>query len=502
MKRILIILSVILCISMIFVACDKKSYDGDDEEITGREDNVEENISKLVCEINKFETFDHLIKDGYDTVDFDAIIEELDKIAGSGEASFSLYQDGKKQGTVSGNIAMKGNSLYATATNVSDDTVGVYTAIDNANKLVIGTWNEDKKNNIEPLVAYAYDLDAIFDEYEIELDKYIKASVKDMPLDLSEIKLPTITEDDITYDGGKYYLNKDYICDAYIMAADAIIDAMKNNGEELPDNFEEEYEQLIDELEKLFDAIKFDIYYYVKLENITGYGITVEISMDELADVFDLDESDANAFKEMNIYFEATQSKSSFKLEFIDASGFANKLEFNSRYIYEGKDICGIDSEYSMTLKSTSSVEVEKDEGSVYPKAETTDSIIDLSQKIMLDASKIDKSNSTVLEIKTTVEIDEKTYVKDSTDDASQNKRDLTFDFMVKTTDPNNMDVKMNMKYVLAQTENGKTQKDATSIQLEGNIKIETENVKVPEPPASVKEKMDKAKKNPIDSLE
>lgn len=521
MKKFIIALALILCVSVLFVACEKKD-NYDDEEETTKGDNVEDNVAMLVDELNKFETLEEALGESFSytqtEINFEEFVSELGKISGQGSTEIKVLVDGKNQGSISGEIAIKDKNLYATATNVGT-MYGVSANINDSMQLIVGTWYNEKKsgNGVEALDAYAFDLESIFEEYQEQLDEYYddyyNATFNDIPIDLSEIKLPTITADDITYEDGKYVINKDFIYDAIIFTADSIIDAMKNSGEELSDDFDDEYEELKDQLKDAFDVMHIEMYYNVMKEKITGYGFMLELHADEIAEKFEIEDYENGDIK---LAYEATQNNFNFKFEYTDETDFVNFFGFDAKYITEGKKVCGIEAEFDMSVKQLNEDETktEKYYGYSYD-IENTETISSMNLKMMIDLSKFEKANSDVIDISMTVENDVSSYTETGmvaiTGDEEtktvfsksnvQTNTNVSVDFSMKTTDPNKADIDFDMTTKVTQNSNGNKQSDSSKISIEGKLELSNSNVQVPEAPESVKKKMEKAAKNPIDSI-
>ena len=98
MKKLLIFISILLCLSMLFVSCTDKNVDDEEEEYAQPVDNVEDNVNMLIKELNKAETLQDLVNSSKTVVDGQEIVSELRKISAAGKMSLTGYMDGKKEG--------------------------------------------------------------------------------------------------------------------------------------------------------------------------------------------------------------------------------------------------------------------------------------------------------------------------------------------------------------------------------------------------------------------
>ena len=270
MKKLLVLISLILCFSMLFVACGKENNNG--EENIQPEDNIEANIAKLVSELNKGDSFADLFDSAKTTVDYKELVAELKKVSAQGAIDLTATTDGEDVGTVTGSFAIKDNVLHAEANN-GEETVGIDGSISDAFKLVFATWI-DEEVELDIGEVAAFDIEAIWNEMMEMADE---SMAEEMPIDLSELKLPEFKAENFKYEDGKYVLDKNFIYDSIVATAESFIDAAKEEGlidEEM--GIDEQFEEIKEQAKAVVDAIEFKLYYLVKYEVIEGMGVSVK----------------------------------------------------------------------------------------------------------------------------------------------------------------------------------------------------------------------------------
>ena len=508
MKKLFVLILMTLCICALLVSCNKSTYN--DEEETTPQDNVDNNIAMLVSELNKYETVDELMKNESTPVDHKELIAELNKITEQGFCSLTLKEGGKKAGVLDAEIAMKNNELFAKAV-VDGETTGINASITKDNLLAYAVWSEDDNGNVKVADSQAIDLEALFEAFNASLEENVSVNInaEDMPIDPKELKMPTVTKEHITYKDGKYILNNDFLYDAFIETVDTVIDEMKNNGEELPKDFEEQYNEIKKEGKKVLDTIDFELYFLAKLEAIEGMGMSLVVNASKISDALEIDKDEFGDMEQFKIAFEVSVNGIDFVMEYEMPDNTLNMLKLDCDYIYKGKNLCGFELKYELenTTKTSDVSRNDNDYGYEYHKNEI-ESYDKQSIEIKFDKSNFEKSDATVLDFKVSIESYADTYYEYGNEvgmvDANKNKSEsnMIWDISIKTTQSHKADISMNMNMAQVEMNNGKEVRDDTKISIEGTIEVNTEGVKLPEINEDVKAAMEKALKNPIDDFD
>ena len=271
MKKLLVLISLILCFSMLFVACGKENNNG--EENIQPEDNIEANIAKLVSELNKGDSFADLFDSAKTTVDYKELVAELKKVSAQGAVDLTATTDGEEEGSLTASFAIKDNVLHAEANN-GDETVGIDGSISDAYKLVFATWGFDEGEELDVYEAMAFDIASIMDEVMAMAEESMG---EEMPIDLSELKLPEFKAEHITYKDGQYILDKNFLYDSIIATAESFIDAAKDEGlidEEM--GIDEQFEEIKEQAKAVVDAVTEALTKGEKVQ-LVGFG-TFEVS--------------------------------------------------------------------------------------------------------------------------------------------------------------------------------------------------------------------------------
>lgn len=496
MKKLLVLISLILCVSMLFVACGQNN---NGEENNQPEDNIEANIAKLVSELNKGENFEDIFNTTKTTVDYEKLVAELKKVSAKGAVDLTATEDGEDVGTVTGSFAIKDNVIHAEANN-GEETVGIDASISDAYKLMFATWiDEEAELDIGEVVAF--DIKAVWDEMMEMADE---GMAEKMPIDLSEIKLPEFKAEHITYKDGKYVLDKNFLYDSVVATADSFIDAAKEEGLITEDmDIDAQLDEIKEKAKKAVDAVDFSIYYLVKYEVVEGMGFYVDLKADTLADALELPVEDAG-FDYFKASIEATLTGTKANAEFkLAEDSYVNKVSYDLQFIFDGEAICGVDAKYDMDIKSTSKSQSasKDDEYGYWSKYESTD-IMKQSVSVKLDLSKFDEANATVLDTTFKMSSDYKSVNEygsnydATTKNESHNTQEVEFTVTVKTTEANKADVVMNGKNHSTRTSTDEDREDryeTSTIGLTGTVEFTTKDVTVPAPDADVKDAMDNA---------
>lgn len=502
MKKLFILMAMLLCISALLVSCNNDDYI--DEEETKPQDNVEDNIAMIVSELNKYETLDELVKNETATYDYEKLAEELNKMSEQAICSLNLTQDGKKLGSANSEAIMKNNEFYVKAT-ADGESVGVNASITDNYALAYAVWNQDSKGNVKVTDSMAIDLKAYFEELEVYYGNYVFVNAGDMPIDPKELKMPTITAEQIIYEDGKYSLDNDFLYDAFMTTLEAVIDEMKNNGEELPEDFDEQYEEIKKEGKKILDAIDFELYFLAKLEKVEGMGMSLSMDASRISDVFDIDKSELGDMEHVKIAYEVSTKSVNLEVEYQEKNGPLNMLSVDYDYIYKGKKLCGYTLKYELenTSKTVEESRNDSDYGYDYHK-NLSESVDKQSIEIMFDFSNFEKSDATVFDFNASIESKSNTSyeygneggVVDSNISETESKTRL--DMSVKTIQAHKANVNMDMSVNQSAINNGEKSKNETTMSIDGTMEVITEGVKLPTINEDVKAAMEKALKNPV----
>ncbi len=495
MKKLLVLISLILCVSMLFAACAK---DGGQENVQP-EENVEANIDKVITELNKGETLEDILGTVKTTVDYEQLVAELKKVSAKGAIDLTATEDGEDVGTVTGSFAIKDNVLHAEANN-GEETVGIDASISDAYKLVMATWGYEDGEDLDVFEALAFDIAAIYDEMMAQVEEGME---EEMPIDLSEIKLPEFTEEHLKYEDGKYILDKQFLYDSIVATAEAIIDAAKEEGVITEDmDIDTQIADIKEKAQKVVDVVDLEIYFVVKSEVIEGMGVSVNVKSADLAKALEADAEDMG-FDYIKANVEATLTGSKASLEYKELEdSHINKMSYDVKFLFDGEAICGVDMKYDIDTKTTSHSEHKSDDEYGYWSKYEHTSITKQSATLKFDLSKFDDANATVLDASIKVDSENSSVNEhgsnydETVKNESSSTNDMEITMTVKTTEANKADIAMsgNSHYTYTTTDEDYEDEDTSStVGLHGTIEFTTKDVTVPAPDADVKDAMDDA---------
>lgn len=504
MKKMLLFMFMLLCVFALLVSCNKNDY-VDEEEETKKQDNVEDNIAMLIEELNKYDTLADVIKSESVTYDADEIISEISKTSKQYNCSFTVTQNGKKAGELDAQAIKKNNEFYIKAT-ADGETAGINASITKDNLFAYALWNEDEKGNIEVSDSAAIDLNNIFENMTVNIDEYVyfKFEGKKMPIDPSVLKMPEISEEHIVYEDGKYVLDNEFLYDSLVATVDAVIDELKNNGEELPEDFEEQYDEIKKEGRKVLDAIDFEMYFLAKLEKVQGMGMSLTVDANNVADALDIDKSELGDMNYLSLFYETSDKGVDLKLEYQEYGQDMNYLKLDCDYIYTGKKLCGFDLKYELENASKTNDESKTEDGYLYEYYKNQiESLDKQSIEIMFNTSNIERANATVFDFKADIKSNSKNYYEYGNEggvvdtNSTNTESQTVWNISAKTEKANQLSFNMDMSVNETVTDSGNKTKNNTQIAIDGTIEIITENIKLPEINEKVKSAIDKAIKNP-----
>ena len=555
MKKILVLISLILCLSMVFAACNAKDVEDDNNDagVEDRVDNVEANIAMLVKLLNTYENADQIYTQVMDmtkqetTIDLSKVAEELKKVEFQGSTHLAAFEDGEKlEEEVDFSIAIKDNNLHFEGM-ADGDQIGLDAYLTDSLQFVLAAW-ENYEGEIDIEEAFAIDINDIMDTYmEMMEESMSQVTETEMPIDLKEVVLGGIKAEDIEYKDGKYYLKKEAIYRSLMATVDSFIDAAADEGI-LPEGFDEQYDEIKGMVEKVVDAVELNIYFLIKYETIEGLGMNANVVIADLAEAMGEDPADAGDVEYIKAAFEVSINGESASVEFKQA-GKVNKIDANIEFVTEGDKAIGINATYVMDVETVSKytnmdskyneqtyeyeqfeVEVESvdvvkadmtskltflydgdavcgfttdldvDFENKYKRTENgvvaseTASKVDVEADVLADFSKFDDANATVLDV--TFKMNDK--YNTTSEWSTPYEDNVNFAFSVKTTDANKANVVIEAGNTRKELEEGKWETDTYSFKIEGTIAGTTKDVTVPAPNAAVKDAMDEAKANPM----
>lgn len=554
MKKILVLISLILCLSMIFTACNKTDVEDDaDTDVEERVDSVEANIAMLVKLFNTYENAGQI----YDKVtemtkqetviDLSKIAEELKKVEAQGSVSMNVEEDGEDLGSGDFSIAIKDNNLHFEG-EAEGDKIGLDAYLTDSLQFVFAAW-EEYEGEMDIAESFSIDINALMDQYMSMMEEAMgQVTEAEMPIDLKEVVLGGIKAEDIEYKDGKYYLKKDAIYNSIMATVDSFIDAAADEGI-LPEGFDEQYDAIKTQVKSIVDAVELDIYFLVKYETIEGLGMNANVVMADLAEAMGVEDAETGDFEYIKAAFEVSINGESINVEF-KQGGKVNKINANMEFVTEGEKALGINMTYAMDINTVSKytnmdgkyneetneyeqfeVEVENADAvkadmtakltflydgdavsgfttdydlSFNNKSKRTENgVVDyesedkisMEANVLADFSKFDDANATVLDV--TFKMNNK---HDTTSEWSTPYDDsVDFTFSVKTTEANKANVVLDVNSTSKKLDGGNWETDNYNLKINGTVEFKTENVTVPAPNAAVKDAMDEAKANPVD---
>ena len=419
MKKLLILFLLVLCFALIFVACKDENKEAttdvasnesesveDATENTNQgptTDNVEANKNMLVATFSEYKTLDELIPTGGVEADInlDAIAKDLKTISMQGSAKLSAEDTWGKE-SMNYSFAIKDNTFYAQTEYeypdekfVSGKKAKLFDSLD----LFFVGWTEDSYDGFQLDVegSGAINIDLAYEMYMNQLEEYLSDSTDDLPINFADVKLPTITAEDITYKDGKYIINKSFICESIVFTIDAMIDSAMNSDEYT--GSADEYDDMKAQIKEFFNSTEFEVYYLVELESINGFGMSVYAKAEDIEKTFDIS-SDELGIDYIKASYEASNKGTKLYIEYKDnTSEYVNKFDINMEYISEEENvICGFNLSYSLDMKEISLANGDEYYYEYYREKITT--IKTQSASITLDFSKLGAENASVLKLK------------------------------------------------------------------------------------------------------
>lgn len=295
MKKLLITLSLILSLVLVFGACDVDKNENETGTNAATEADVpEENVGAIEDSINAGTNIGDIVNNAQESIDleelFGAIEEafegfelEAELTATDGEEDFDVY------------IGYKDSVWFVDAS--GDKT---YTFIEDDLMLVtVSDYGEGYEGYVDDSLSMYYEMISMFldglegsddaetdDDAGIDLDgifgdglEGVMGSVDTEKLEefitaLSEMTLPEIGEDDITYEGGKYYISDEYVKNAVDTAIEKVLtEYAKLFPDEMADSYIENAKETFGEY---YDMLGFTFWLNARNEEIVGFGFEID----------------------------------------------------------------------------------------------------------------------------------------------------------------------------------------------------------------------------------
>ena len=305
MKRILLALLLICSLLLSVAACaanpdanpaeddstgsttNQTQGDGEETDLP-TDDNPEENIAYIVEMVNAGVDLSSLVDEILDEVkkaDLSATVHSIvEGIANAEyEASATITFNGETGNVYAG---MKDRVLYAEMES-GEEKEYAYIFIEDDYTLVSVT-EEDSAGypyynaNVESSIAEGMtSLDSIIEQVVATLDSDEADEIIELAKKLLVITLPEMTEDDITYEDGRYYISNDYAAKAI---KQVIHDSVEKLAEEYPDEFDvDEIDEYVDQtIEMVLENVDIELWLHAESKTITGFGVDVASKDEEL----------------------------------------------------------------------------------------------------------------------------------------------------------------------------------------------------------------------------
>ena len=393
MKKILVLIALILCFSMVLTSCDFSGLFGgnnndvddstEDEKNEERVDNVEANIEMLVKLFNTYENADQIYEEVKGLtekeidLDLTKITNDLKKYEAQGSTFLSAWEDGEKlEEDVDLSFALKNNAFQLSGL-VDGSEGGLHAYIGDDLKAVFAVW-ENEDGIIDVNEAVALDINAVMDQYMGMMEEYVgQMSDVEIPLDLKEIVLGGIKTADIEYKDGKYVLSTDAIYNSIVATIDSFLDSAADEGL-VTDDIIDQVDEIKDMAKDVLDAIDIEIYFLVKYEAIEGLGMSIDVKTADVLEAMgmDADAADANSVvgsvEYIKAAFEASINGEFAHVEF-KHNGNVNVLNADIEFVTEGDKLIGMNTKYEMNVNIVSEYEreahVDHYTGEVYQEA-------------------------------------------------------------------------------------------------------------------------------------
>lgn len=326
-KKLIAILSVILCAVMIFAACTTDE-NNEKESVTLKPDNQEDNVAMLVKLINEAK----LPADAENVGVSSELLEEVMKQfkQQTCEGTVEVDVDGQKESAYAG---LKDGILCL----VSDETNTMYMTIKD-NMMVMAMSQEGQW-----FAQVLGDLNDIFGS---------ASGMPEMPeIDLSKIKLPEIKADMITVEGHKYVISKDYIKSALTNVISEL--AKLSLPEGMPSvEANAQINAIKGAIEAYIDAFNPEVYLNIESEVILGGGVSINIEGAEAEEVIGINKLSASIEFGMS-----GNNPESLKVDFSYRETSDGKLYENSidaKIIYSEDKPCGMELKANINIGGVS----------------------------------------------------------------------------------------------------------------------------------------------------
>lgn len=326
-KRLIVVLSLILCVVMAFAACttgDDTGKTNDTESVTLKPDNKEDNVAMLVKLINEAK-LPAGTENELDAAQLTEIIKTLGEYVGEGNLNFE--ENGEKE---SAYIGIKNGVIC-----MVDGESTQYMVLKNDKLLSVSKDEDDKW-----FAGVIADLNSILPGQGTE--------IPGMPeIDLSKVKLPEIKAEMITVDGNKYVISKDYIKSAVSSVITEFAKLTVPEGTSSIDA-EAQINAMKSMIETYIDAFNPELYVNIESEVILGGGLSVNIEGANAEDVLGINKLQASI--EVGV---SGNNLESLKVKFVYRETADSKLYENSvdmKVMYAENNVSGLELKADINL--------------------------------------------------------------------------------------------------------------------------------------------------------
>lgn len=390
MKKILVFIALIICVSMLLTSCDAvldllSSLNGGSEETTveassdeassdeesseeattepeeERVDDVDANIAMLIKLFNTFENAGQILDKVQNVakpdaaLDFTKMLDEFKKIEVQGNTKVDAWENGEFEEAFDLFFAIKDNNFHLAGV-VDGVDGGIRASISDSLMVTLAAW-EKENGVIEIDDAMAFNIDDIKDQYMGMMgDSMSQITDMDLPFDLADIKLGGLKTSDIEYKDGKYILKKNALYNCVIDTIDSFVDAAADEGL-ITDDMEDQYKEIKKSVKKVFNAIDLEIYFFVEYEVIEGFGMNANAKLVDIAKAMGVEDPDPNSIagglEYIKAAFEISEKGEFVNFEF-KQNGYVNKVDAKMEFVTEGEKLMGVDMTYNMDIHTSS----------------------------------------------------------------------------------------------------------------------------------------------------
>lgn len=531
---ILIFMCILICLSLVLTSClgnedqQREPEDTSNGNEIQKDNDPDKNLEKLISELNKGETFADMLKmmeNIYDETDYAGAIKELGKLSGKLDGSLSVKQNGEDNGTMSGNAVIKDNNFHFEA-DVEGECAGIDAKITDSLVAAAVVWSKaDGKVNVD--TATAIDLEKLISaSTDNALDSITSTIGSDM--NPEDLKLPKLKAENFTYKDGKFVLSSEFFISMLDTTMESVIDAMKNNGNEITSDVEEQVNEIMDLVKKVISSVDFEIYYVVNYEVVETMGIKLNANGDKVAQAIGAETEAPFGYIKLELEYGIKREYVNIEYKAND-DDHVNKIMCDLNLIYNENTVCGFDVALDIDIINKEVKEglydtiimgggssnggiiggshIDSSVGNTESGYRINTEITKVNGTASMDLSKLGSENATVMSADIYAHTEEycETFY-----DSGKTKKDVysvettEIAASVKTTAAYKADI--SMKYYNEYSRNPGSEEFASkgedAMELTGHIEYTNENITLPTLDATVENALNEAVKNPIDSFE